>query len=85
MTRSDMAGKFVAPTALTWHRPYGDDLIWFGWMDERIDEDEDTMRDIAGPDRDGIRPALVRATTPRDRSRCFIVAPPSPEPRGEQP
>lgn len=26
---------------------YGDDLIWFGWMDERIDEDEDTMRDIA--------------------------------------
>lgn len=26
---------------------YGDDLIWFGWMDERIDEDEDTMREIA--------------------------------------
>lgn len=26
---------------------YGDDLIWFGWMDERLDEDEDTMRGIA--------------------------------------
>mgnify|MGYP000930837304 FL=1 len=26
---------------------YGDDLIWFGWMDQRIDEDEDTMREIA--------------------------------------
>lgn len=26
---------------------YGDDLIWFGWMDERIDEDEATMREIA--------------------------------------
>lgn len=26
---------------------YGDDLIWFGWMDERMDEDEDSMRDIA--------------------------------------
>lgn len=26
---------------------YGDDLIWFGWMDERIDEDEDVMRNIA--------------------------------------
>lgn len=26
---------------------YGDDLIWFGWMDQRHDEDEDTMRDIA--------------------------------------
>jgi hypothetical protein len=26
---------------------YGDDLIWFGWMDERMDEDEDTMREIA--------------------------------------
>lgn len=26
---------------------YGDDLIWFGWMDERIDEDEDTAREIA--------------------------------------
>lgn len=26
---------------------YGDDLIWFGWMDERIDEDEQTMFDIA--------------------------------------
>ena len=26
---------------------YGDDLIWFGWMDQRIDEDEATMREIA--------------------------------------
>lgn len=26
---------------------YGDDLIWFGWMDQRLDEDEDTMREIA--------------------------------------
>ena len=26
---------------------YGDDLIWFGWMDERLHEDDDTMRDIA--------------------------------------
>ena len=26
---------------------YGDDLIWFGWMDQRIDEEEDTMREIA--------------------------------------
>ena len=26
---------------------YGDDIIWFGWMDERLDEDEDTMREIA--------------------------------------
>lgn len=26
---------------------YGDDLIWFGWMDQRIDEDEETMRVIA--------------------------------------
>lgn len=26
---------------------YGDDLIWFGWMDERIDEDEASMREIA--------------------------------------
>ena len=26
---------------------YGDDLIWFGWMDQRIDEDEDTAREIA--------------------------------------
>jgi hypothetical protein len=27
---------------------YGDDLVWFGWMDERIGEDEETMREIAG-------------------------------------
>lgn len=26
---------------------YGDDLIWFGWMDERLDEDEESMRNIA--------------------------------------
>ena len=26
---------------------YGDDIVWFGWMDRRIDEDEDTMREIA--------------------------------------
>ena len=26
---------------------YGDDLIWFGWMDQRIDEDEPTMSEIA--------------------------------------
>ncbi len=26
---------------------YGDDLVWFGWMDERIDETEDDMREIA--------------------------------------
>lgn len=26
---------------------YGDDLIWFGWMDERMDEDEETMCEIA--------------------------------------
>jgi hypothetical protein len=26
---------------------YGDDLIWFGWMDRRIDETEDDMREIA--------------------------------------
>ncbi len=26
---------------------YGDDLVWFGWMDERIDEDEYTVRQIA--------------------------------------
>jgi len=26
---------------------YGDDLIWFGWMDQRMDGTEDTMRDIA--------------------------------------
>lgn len=26
---------------------YGDDLIWFGWMDERHYEDEETMREIA--------------------------------------
>ena len=26
---------------------YGDDLIWFGWMDRRIPEDDDGMRTIA--------------------------------------
>lgn len=26
---------------------YGDDLIWIGWMDQRHDEDEETMREIA--------------------------------------
>lgn len=26
---------------------YGDDLIWFGWMDQRMDEDEESMRSIA--------------------------------------
>ena len=26
---------------------YGDDLIWFGWMDQRMDEDDATMEDIA--------------------------------------
>ncbi|MGX1096539.1 hypothetical protein [Amorphus sp. MBR-141] len=26
---------------------YGDDLIWFGWMDRRLDEDEASMREIA--------------------------------------
>lgn len=26
---------------------YGDDLIWFGWMDERLDEGEETMRELA--------------------------------------
>lgn len=26
---------------------YGDDLIWFGWMDEDSGEDEDTIREIA--------------------------------------
>ncbi len=26
---------------------YGDDLIWFGWMDRRHHEDDDTMREIA--------------------------------------
>ena len=26
---------------------YGDDLIWFGWMDQRIDEPEDDAREIA--------------------------------------
>ena len=26
---------------------YGGDLIWFGWMDKRMDEDEETMREIA--------------------------------------
>lgn len=26
---------------------YGDDLVWFGWMDRRIDEDDETMREIA--------------------------------------
>lgn len=26
---------------------YGDDLVWFGWMDQRMDEDEETMREIA--------------------------------------
>lgn len=26
---------------------YGDDLVWFGWMDQRIPEDEETMREIA--------------------------------------
>ena len=25
----------------------GDELIWFGWMYEQIEEDADTMRDIA--------------------------------------
>lgn len=26
---------------------YGDDLIWIGWMDRRIDEDEETAAEIA--------------------------------------
>jgi hypothetical protein len=26
---------------------YGDDLIWFGWMDERHDEDREAMAGIA--------------------------------------
>lgn len=26
---------------------YGDDLIWFGWMDQRLDEDEATASAIA--------------------------------------
>lgn len=26
---------------------YGDDLIWFGWMDQRISEPEETAREIA--------------------------------------
>jgi hypothetical protein len=26
---------------------YGDDLIWFGWMDERMEEPEESMREIA--------------------------------------
>lgn len=26
---------------------YGDDLIWFGWMDQRMDEGDDDMREIA--------------------------------------
>lgn len=26
---------------------FGDDLIWFGWMDKRHNEDEETMRKIA--------------------------------------
>ena len=26
---------------------YGDDLIWFGWMDQRMNEDEETVREIA--------------------------------------
>jgi len=26
---------------------YGDDLIWFGWMDQRMDEGEETVREIA--------------------------------------
>lgn len=26
---------------------YGDDLVWFGWMDQRMDEDESTMAEIA--------------------------------------
>lgn len=26
---------------------YGDDLIWFGWMDQQHNEDAETMEDIA--------------------------------------
>lgn len=26
---------------------YGDDLVWFGWMDSRIDETEEDAREIA--------------------------------------
>jgi hypothetical protein len=26
---------------------YGDDLVWFGWMDQRHCEDDSTMREIA--------------------------------------
>jgi hypothetical protein len=26
---------------------YGDDLIWFGWMDDRLYEDKSTMAEIA--------------------------------------
>lgn len=26
---------------------YGDDLVWFGWMDRRINEPEETASDIA--------------------------------------
>lgn len=26
---------------------YGDNLVWFGWMDQRMDEPEETAREIA--------------------------------------
>lgn len=26
---------------------YGDELIWFGWMEQRFNEDDETMREIA--------------------------------------
>lgn len=39
---------------------YGDDLIWFGWMDKQIKEPIETMREIAGTIGLGFNPKLYR-------------------------
>lgn len=39
---------------------YGDDLIWFGWMDEQIKEPIETMREIANSIGLGFNPKLYR-------------------------
>ncbi|AKR55754.1 hypothetical protein XM25_08067 [Devosia sp. H5989] len=52
---------------------YGDDLIWFGWMDERIDEDENTMREIADAVGLTFDPRWYRLEFSRDTGKPIAI------------
>lgn len=61
---------------------YGDDLIWFGWMDQRSDEDEQTMVDIATDIGLGFSPRWYRLELSKATGRVLGFRSDAPKAEG---